>query len=291
MVNNLSGLLRTALDSVQSYVYIKDENSRYLYANRHTLELFGCTAEGLKLAGDANFFPPDVVQTLRKVDLKVLSGESTREEIVVDDGKSDKKVFLEVKTPIYADDNPDIVIGILGISTDITYQKSLENKALNLSKTDPLTGLANRLELDSVLSEEIKRFARYQRPLSIIMFDIDYFKNVNDNYGHLIGDKCLVKLAEVFRKDSRMVDTVGRWGGEEFLVICPDTDLSGATILAEKFRRLIEESFFMEVKDITGSFGVTSFSVDDTCEGLISRADKALYKAKQLGRNRVEALK
>ena len=288
-VNFLSGL-RTALDNVQSFVYIKNRKSEYVYANRHTLDLFGCTAEDLYLAGDANFFPPDIVQTLRKVDLRVLSGESTKEEIIVDDGKLERRIYLGVKTPVYSDKDPDHIIGILGISTDITFQKSLEEKALKLAKTDVLTGLANRLELDSVLSDEIERLKRFHRPLSVIMIDLDHFKKVNDNYGHLIGDKCLTKVAEVLKNNARMVDTVGRWGGEEFLIICPETDLNGALKLAEKLRRLIEDNMFPEVKHITGSLGVTTFITGDTLETIINRADQALYNAKESGRNRVEAL-
>jgi diguanylate cyclase (GGDEF)-like protein/PAS domain S-box-containing protein len=288
-IDLLSGL-RTALDNLPSYVYIKDSKSRYVYANKHTLDLFGCTSKELHLAEDSNFFPPDVMKKLRKVDLKVLLGGSTEEEIIVDDGESEKKVYLEVKTPIYSNNDNDLIVGILGISTDITYQKSLEEKALKLAITDVLTGLANRLELDSVLGGEVERLKRSQHPLSIIMFDIDHFKKVNDNHGHLIGDKCLVKVAKILKNHTRMIDTVGRWGGEEFLIICPETDLNGSRKLAEKLRTLIKESVFPEVKHITGSFGVTSFIADDTLEVFINRADQALYNAKKFGKNRVEVI-
>jgi len=286
---SLNGL-RTALDNLQSYVYIKDSELRYIYANKHTLDLFGCTAEELNLTSDSNFFPPDVAQKLRKNDLMVLLGESSEEEIIVDDGTSEKRIYLDAKSPIYSNNDNDLVVGILGISTDITYQKSLEEKALKLAITDVLTGLVNRLELDSVLGREIERLKRSQHPLSIIMFDIDHFKKVNDNYGHLIGDKCLVKIAKILQNNVRMIDTVGRWGGEEFLIICPETNLNGSQKLANELRLLIEESIFPEAKHITGSFGVTSFITDDTIETFINRADQALYNAKEFGRNRVEAI-
>ncbi|ABZ78306.1 diguanylate cyclase [Shewanella halifaxensis HAW-EB4] len=287
-VNLLNGL-RAALDHVQSFVYIKNCKLEYVYANKHTLDLFGCTAENLNLADDSNFFSPDIVPILRAVDLRVLSGESTREEVIVDDGHPEKRIYLNVKTPVYCDSDPECIIGILGISTDITFAKLLEEKALKLAKTDVLTGLANRLELDSVLSYEIERLKRFQHPLSIIMLDLDHFKTVNDNYGHLLGDKCLINIAKMMKNNFRLIDTVGRWGGEEFLIICPETDFNGAIKLAEKFRRLIEEHIFPEVKRITGSLGVTSFIEGDTHETLVNRADKALYKAKKAGRNRVEA--
>ena len=288
-VNILRGLT-LALDNVQSFIYIKNKDSRYVYANKHTLDLFGCSAEEVYLAPDSKFFPPDIVKILRKVDLRVLSGEHTEEEIIIVDRKSRKKIYHEVKTPVYSEQDPKLIIGLLGISTDITHQKSLEEKALNLAKTDLLTGLANRLKLDYILNDEIERFNRYKRPLSIIMFDIDHFKKVNDNDGHLIGDKCLVQVASILSNNSRMFDTIGRWGGDELLIICPETDLNEIICLGEKFRILIEENDFLEGKNITGSFGVTSFKASDSSESLLNRADQALYKAKKLGRNRVEAI-
>lgn len=288
-VNYLSGL-GTALDHIHSFVYIKNRNSEYVYANRHTLDLFGCTAEDIYLADDTHFFPADIVQILRAVDLRVLAGESTEEEIIIGVGKLGKRIYLGVKTPLYSDKDPDHIIGILGISTDITFQKALEEKALKLAKTDVLTGLVNRLELDSVLSQEIEKFKRFLHPLSIIMIDLDHFKQVNDHYGHLTGDKCLIKVAQVLKHHSRMVDTVGRWGGEEFLIICPETDLNGTLKLAEKCRLMIEETPFPDVNHLTFSLGVSSFIDGDTLETLINRADQALYKAKKSGRNRVETL-
>ena len=288
-VNILSGL-RTALDHIHSFVYIKNRNLKYVYANRHTLDLFGCTAEDIYLVDDAHFFPADSVQILRAIDLRVLAGESTEEEIIIDAGKLGKRIYLGVKTPVYSDKYPDQIIGILGISTDITFQKTLEEKALKLAKTDVLTGLANRLELDSVLSQEIEKCRRFQRPLCIIMIDLDHFKQVNDICGHLTGDKCLIKVAQVLKRHSRVVDTVGRWGGEEFIIICPETDLDGTLRLAEKCRHLIEETMFPDVNHITASLGVNAFIDGDTLESLINRADQALYKAKASGRNRVEVL-
>ncbi|MCL1092855.1 GGDEF domain-containing protein [Shewanella kaireitica] len=289
-VNLMKGLY-AALDHVHSFVYIKNCRLEYVYANIHTLKLFGCTAEQLYSATDKDFFSTEVVNGVRAVDLEVLSGESTEEEVTVDEGTAKRRIYLNVKTPIYSDETPNEIIGILGISTDITAQKSLEEKALKLAKTDVLTGLANRLDLDTRLSHEIERFRQFQYPLSIILVDLDHFKKVNDNYGHLVGDKCLIQISEILKNSFRMLDTVGRWGGEEFLILCPGTDLNGAIKLAESCRRAVDESTFPGVQHLTVSLGVTTFIVGDTLEVLINRADKALYSAKTYGRNRVEFLK
>lgn len=288
-VSLLSGLY-AALDHVQSFVYIKNRKFEYVYANIHTLKLFGCTAEELYLATDIKFFPSDVVNELRAEDLKVLSGESTEEEVVVDAGTSKRRIYLNVKAPIYSDTDPNEIIGILGISTDITTQKLLEEKALKLAKTDVLTGLANRLELDTRLNCEIERCRRLKYPLSIILADLDHFKKVNDNYGHLFGDKCLIQVSEILTNNTCELDTAGRWGGEEFLILCPETNLNSAIALAEACRAIIEQHRFAEGPHVTVSLGVTTLIAGDTLEALINRADQALYNAKTRGRNRVEIL-
>lgn len=157
-----------------------------------------------------------------------------------------------------------------------------------LSVTDRLTGLFNRQKLDDVLETEVARAKRYSHPLSIILFDIDHFKSVNDQHGHLVGDRVLVKMAEIMQGSVRSVDIAGRWGGEEFVVICPETDKAGANGLAEKIRASIEKTAFPVVGAKTASFGVAEFGPDETITSAIHRADEALYAAKNLGRNRIE---
>lgn len=154
--------------------------------------------------------------------------------------------------------------------------------------TDPLTGIFNRLKLDDTLNREIERVSRYPQNLSIILFDIDQFKQINDKYGHLAGDSVLVDIANTTASRTREIDIAGRWGGEEFLVICPETDLEGARRLAEDMRIAISEHAFSHERPITCSFGVASFHVSESVTSLIKRADEALYRAKGNGRNRVE---
>lgn len=163
-----------------------------------------------------------------------------------------------------------------------------KKRAEELSIRDRLTGLYNRLKLDETFIQEMERAKRYGHPLSIILFDIDHFKQVNDVHGHQVGDDVLVAVADLLRGNIRAIDTAGRWGGEEFLVICPETASSGGALLADKIRVAIESHHFPTVGQKTASFGVSTSTSDDDAETLTKRADDALYKAKKGGRNRVE---
>lgn len=174
-------------------------------------------------------------------------------------------------------------IGYTSLRYDITSQKITEE----LSVTDQLTQLYNRLKLKSVFDSEIERASRYGQIFSVIILDIDYFKSVNDTYGHGIGDKTLIDVAKILKENSRATDVVGRWGGEEFMIILPQTDIKAAAEHAEILRAKIEQHRFEAVGMKTSSFGVSSFIEGDTSETIVKRADDALYEAKNSGRNRV----
>ncbi len=163
-------------------------------------------------------------------------------------------------------------------------------KLKQLSITDRLTGIFNRMKIDDTLLEEIGRVQRYNYPLSLILMDVDLFKSVNDTHGHQAGDAVLIHMAETIKGNIRSTDICGRWGGEEFMVICPHTDLKGALSLAEHLRASIARQTFAHVKTQTGSFGVAQFRNGDSEADLISRADRAMYLAKERGRNRVESV-
>lgn len=169
------------------------------------------------------------------------------------------------------------------------------NKRLeDLSITDGLTNLFNHRHFYMRLEEEVRRAARYGRPLSLIIADMDYFKHYNDTHGHPAGDRVLRDAAACLKKNLRVQDVVARYGGEEFSVILPETDKETALALAERLRRLISEQPFPHQEDqpggsLTMSFGVASFPMDGgDVKSLVKRADRALYKAKENGRNRIE---
>ena len=153
--------------------------------------------------------------------------------------------------------------------------------------TDRLTGLFNRHKLDSVVSDELNRAKRYNHTFGIILIDIDYFKSVNDTFGHQVGDTVLVEIANILKANTRNTDTVGRWGGEEFLIVVPQTDELKIKKIAEALRSAIESHTFTTVGKKTASFGVTVFQKNDTIELMLNRADEALYKVKASGRNQV----
>ncbi len=155
------------------------------------------------------------------------------------------------------------------------------------SNTDSLTKLANRRQGWSILEGEVARAARYQGPLSIIIFDLDNFKQVNDKYGHLKGDHLLEGVATTLHSIIRPNDTLVRWGGEEFLVILSGTDRGGAFEMAERLRKSLENASLIEGLKVTASLGVAQWQLDETIETFIHRADKKLYEAKAKGRNRV----
>jgi diguanylate cyclase (GGDEF)-like protein len=158
-----------------------------------------------------------------------------------------------------------------------------------LASTDKLTGVFNRLKIDECLNLELQRSARYGNKLCVIMIDIDHFKRINDNYGHLIGDQVLIEFVNLISSRIRKTDIIGRWGGEEFFIICPETELESAVQMAETIRFMIEAKEIKQSESITASFGVSSYLANDTYATIISRADTALYEAKKTGRNRVIA--
>lgn len=174
------------------------------------------------------------------------------------------------------------------------YQKMMHDLNLALreaSNQDALTGLANRRPVVERLREESTRFTRYQRPFSVAMLDIDHFKRINDLYGHEIGDKVLIEVARVLRSEIRDQDLCGRWGGEEFLILMPETPQEAAQAVVERVRAAIER---LQVRvdekaiGVTMSIGLAEHAQGDTYSDTINRADSALLSAKRGGRNRSE---
>jgi diguanylate cyclase (GGDEF)-like protein len=191
--------------------------------------------------------------------------------------------YYEMKNFQYINEQLENTIKIRTKELYISNQRLKE-----LAVTDSLTQLYNRFKLDGSLKNEIDRTNRFSHLFGIIILDIDHFKMTNDTYGHNVGDTVLQEFASILKNNTRKTDIVGRWGGEEFLIICPEIDEKGLVKLAENLRTQIEEHDFLEVGSKTASFGLTMYREKDTSQTIVARADEALYRAKANGRNRIE---
>lgn len=168
--------------------------------------------------------------------------------------------------------------------------KKANSKIQEMADTDNLTGLLNRRGARKLIEEEVRKCYRNQTSLALFLMDIDYFKTVNDTWGHMAGDRVLKELAKDMRNNLRVQDILGRWGGEEFILILPDTNQEGANTLSEKIRRNIEKTPIKageEKLKITMSLGGTFYDFSKNLDRNLDYADRALYKSKQNGRNRI----
>lgn len=171
--------------------------------------------------------------------------------------------------------------------------ESLYKEVERLSRIDPLTELSNRRSFSTEAARFFKLAVRHKKKISCVMLDIDFFKKVNDTYGHDFGDRVLIAVAKTCTKELRSTDLLARFGGEEFCFLFPETDLQGASFIAERIRVKISELEFNSEKDrfsVTASFGASGLlDSDKNIEDMLKRSDVCLYKAKEGGRNRVVA--
>lgn len=276
-------------------IFEADADGRNIYSNRYFCDMLGGSADELRGFGWTNMLHPEDLESV----LNSWKDTTARQhpdwycEGRLLNGAGEVR-WLRCVARRY--DDPDATEArYIGIIVDITdqveHQAVLERKnheLERLSTTDALTGLANRGRLEALMTQEIHRYERYGTGFAIVMLDVDYFKQVNDTCGHPVGDQVLRQLAELMRLNSRLSDCPGRWGGEEFLIICPNTGLEGARQLAESLRRHIEQTHFPVIGHRTCSFGVTAIQPGDQSKEMLKRADDAMYRAKSGGRNRVE---
>lgn len=216
------------------------------------------------------------------------AGKTFREYLI--NKKKNGELYHEHKTITPIKGHKGNIRYFVSTGKDVTEQILLKQRFEHLAATDTLTGIANRLRFDELLEFSVERTIRYNVALSVILFDIDNFKVVNDTYGHLYGDNVLKTIAAIGKESIRKSDLIARWGGEEFVILQPDIPATEAAVLAERLRLAIEEQDFEKVGKVTSSFGVTSFKKNDNADSFIKRADEALYRAKKNGKNRVEIL-
>lgn len=177
------------------------------------------------------------------------------------------------------------VVEILGVTRDISERKMFETELTKLAVTDPLTGLWNRRHTTELLVADLGQARRHGEALTVLMIDIDNFKSINDTHGHQTGDRVLIEVAQKLRELVRSTDVVGRWGGEEFIVLLRRCGLQDGVVAAEKLRRQIADVRFDNLFSVSVSIGAAQLQPDEDLKSWLGRADAALYRAKAAGRN------
>ncbi|MFN2144993.1 MAG: diguanylate cyclase, partial [Anaerolineales bacterium] len=273
-------------------VMIVDNGFHIQYVNAMFVELTGFSMDEVRMQ------TPNILtsgKTLmgvyRKLWLTIIQGEVWRGEVINRRKNGEDYWAGVVVAPIKGADSK--TSHYVWVIDDITERKNAEEELLQLSITDPLTGIFNRRQLFVLGETAFEQAVRYETPLCILMMDVDHFKQVNDTYGHQKGDEILVALANIVKEKVRKADVFGRYGGEEFMVIMPNTDQEGALVAAEHLREVVEgmslETDTGEIR-ITISVGICEFQPGhEVLEQVINGADQALYSAKQTGRNKVVA--
>lgn len=272
-------------------IFVKDAQSRIILANDSFCSVFGLQREDVLGKTLAENVPENEREQFLRIDKQVLTDgvKNVTEETLTTNG-SESKTIITTKTR-YTDGNGTHFL--IGVISDITERKLLEQQLREKANTDYLTNLNTRRHFMDLAELELNRLARYDSPLSFMVLDIDFFKRINDVYGHQSGDIVIMQFAEVCQSILRSADIMGRVGGEEFAVMLPETSIDQAKEVAERLReavenmRLVLEDHALPIK-VTVSIGLVSFtSKDKTLEGLLKLADQALYQAKNSGRNRV----
>ncbi len=284
--------LTTILDNIKAHVYIKDINYTYSYVNKDMCDYLDMSREDVIGKTDIDIFGQEYSDLFRKTDRQVLDlvENSTCIEESFDTKTQEKRFFWSVKVPLINDlGNP---YAILGISSDVSEQKRLEEKLRKMASTDALTGINNRRYFLELFENEIQRARRYGNQLSLLMLDIDHFKQINDTYGHSVGDTAIREMTRICLDCMRNTDVIGRLGGEEFALLLPETDVTGAWQIAQRIRAQTESNRFStggeDLGKYTASLGLTTLNeADETPDDMLKRADIALYVAKETGRNRV----
>jgi two-component system cell cycle response regulator len=281
------------VNALPSLSFIYDEEGRYLEIMTNEASLLLADVDKLRGHLITEMMPPDVAGLMMDAISKAI--------------ESGKTQVIEYKIPVLAGDerwfegrialmekSAEGHTKVVFIATEITERVQLNQEIQRLANQDPLTNCFNRRQFMTLAELELQRSIRYQRPLSLVMLDIDEFKYFNDQYGHQIGDRILCALVDLCQEQLRGVDVLGRYGGEEFIILLPETVTEGGLLAAERLREKIEKMEIPSSKmklSITVSMGVASLdsfiNPEQTLDMLIKRADQALYTAKSAGRNSV----
>jgi diguanylate cyclase (GGDEF)-like protein/PAS domain S-box-containing protein len=280
---------RTLVEGISEALVAVDSNGRIFDLNTSAIEMFDYPREEL-IGKEVELLVPETKRLLHTEHREMyMQSPRTREmgrgfNLTAQDA-SGRTFPVEIGlNTVHAEDS----ISVIALITDITERMKTEEVLRTEALTDSLTGLFNRRAFEDQLAAEENRVARGAKKYSIIIADIDHFKSVNDTYGHGVGDEILRHITRILHAHIRRADTLARWGGEEFIILLPETDLEGSATSAEKLRASIETSPARTSRGSIGvsmSFGTAVIEHGETKESVISRADEKLYAAKNAGRN------
>lgn len=293
-LKDLTKQFEAILDHIPGLIFYKDKKNNFVRVNKYMADAHQISKIEIEGKNAEEIYPLDDAKKYYEDDLFVIESGEARlniEEPWETDGEN--RWVNTSKIPLK--DDKDEIIGVLGLSFDITEKHRLELELERLTRVDFLTNINNRRYFVELAENELIRNKRYNNSSALLMIDIDHFKKVNDKYGHAIGDKALKKITEVCMQTIRTTDFMGRLGGEEFGIYLINTDFDEAIEVAERIRENINN---IDIKaddstklELSVSIGVTKpLSVDEKLNEIMKRADKAMFKAKNLGRNRVAAL-
>lgn len=292
-----NGFLKTILENLYDGVYFVDCDRKILYWNKGAENITGYTSSeilGKRCSDNISHVDENGVQLCMTTCplAKTVADSIPREINLYIRHKKGHRLLVLVRTTTLQDSQGQVV-GAVEIFSDSSPKLAITQRIKELEKMallDPLTELANRRYIELNMQAKLDEMRRYGRPFGILFMDIDHFKKINDLHGHDIGDKVLIMVSNTFVKNVRASDSVGRWGGEEFLAIIPNITEEQLYFTANKLRVLVEQSGFplnSDVVQVTVSIGATLAQPKDTAETLLERADKLLYYSKATGRNRV----
>lgn len=299
-------LYKSIFDASPDAIVMFDINYRILIASKSANEVLGFEGDCLVGENILQFFVDKESKRIEK-NIRRVFNENNIGTTNYRGKKNNNSTIYEVNSRAIKDDNGNS-INLVSIIRDVTQKvileevlearekqykelaKELERKNISLSERvsiDNLTGIKNRYYFDERIKEEVDLAKRQKVSFSLLLFDLDHFKLVNDNFGHDVGDKVLKRVTDAVSKILRSYDIFARWGGEEFVVLMPNTTEAEAVPAAEKIRKTVEDIIHTDIEKITISIGIAIWEPDDDVDRIFVKADKALYTAKNQGRNRV----
>ncbi len=305
--DDVRGILPLFVNHSRAAVAIKDLNGRYLFANGEFGRYVGAPTAPITGSLDENILPADRARQARQAEEIAIDGGCghSTDESFLSDGEAVS--YLVVRFPIFDERQQTVALGLIGIEIDhgrrdlaAAQQALKEAQQVNaqlrsaifaleeLASTDRLTNAWNRRRFEETIEGETHRSSRYGHPLSMLMIDVDHFKRINDQHGHREGDRVLVQVSTLVRSIMRKSDSLTRWGGEEFIVLMPNTGLGRAQATAKRICDTIAAAELDGIGRTTVSIGVAEYLPAETTDEWLERADQAMYRAKQAGRNRVE---